>query len=80
MSGGGKMINEDQKRWVLEILSDLESQINAGEYYSYDSVVFVENVREAERLFGVTYVFDDDKWHGVDGEIKHKADSLFRGY
>jgi hypothetical protein len=74
------MVTEEQKRYILGILRDLESQINAGEYYSYDPENFVENVKEAERVFGIKYEFSPESWSIVDGNVVHIHDSSFRRF
>jgi hypothetical protein len=78
--GGDRMVTEEQKRCILELLSALESQINAGEYYSYDPVDFVENVKEAERVFGIKYEFSPEAWRIEDKDVVHIHDFSFRRF
>lgn len=72
------MLNDKQKDYLVEILGELEAQIMAGEYYSYTPRCFVEYVKEAEELFGITYAFNDGDWRKEDGKVVHKHDSYFR--
>lgn len=74
------MANDEQKRYIVEILNELETQINPGEYYSYDPRDFVENVKEAEKLFGINYEFNERKWIKDGDNIVHKGDKYFRRY
>ena len=72
------MINEEQRDFILELLDELESQVMPGEYYSLDPRFFVEDAKQAEKLFGVKYEFPKEHWRVIDGNIVHKNDSSFR--
>ena len=72
------MVNDEQRELLLEVLSELEAQINPGEYYSMDPRHFVQDVNEVERLFGVKYEFSSDHWKVVDGKVVHENDAWYR--
>jgi hypothetical protein len=72
------MISDAQRYYIVELLEELETAIRPGEYYSLDPRFFTEYVAGAEKLFGIKYVFSDDDWRTVDGEVVHKHDSYFR--
>lgn len=48
-------MNAEQRKFVLEMLWDLEQQINEGEYYSYDRDDFNEHVATAKKLYNIDY-------------------------
>lgn len=72
------MVNDEQRELLIEILSELEAQVNPGEYYSLDPRHFVQDVSDVERLFGVKYEFSSNSWGVIDGKVVHKCDDGYR--